>query len=57
MPLMYDIHTYLQFTKRKLRVPEWETALALAAKGKLVLSLVDLPEEDSPRWRLLHERY
>lgn len=32
-------------------------AQALIARGRKVLADVEMPEEESPQWRLLHERY
>jgi hypothetical protein len=55
---MYDIDAYLEFTHRKLSREPFDAALALCAKGRRVLDeLAELPEEESPQWRLLHERY
>ena len=55
---MYDIDAYLEFTRRKLSREPFDAALALCARGrKLLDELEELPEEESPEWRLLNERY
>ena len=55
---MYDIDAYLEFTRRKLSREPFDAALALCARGRRILQELDpLPEEESPAWRLLNERY
>lgn len=54
---MYDIDTYLEFTHRKLSREPFEAAQALIARGRKLLDSIEIPETDSPAWRLLHERY
>lgn len=56
---MYDISAYLTFTRRKLKCSEFQTALSLCARGRLEWDEImkGMPEEESPRWRLLYERY
>jgi len=54
---MYDIETYLEFTGRKLSREPFEAALALCARGRKLLEEIEIPEEESAQWRLLHERY
>lgn len=52
-----DLRAYMAFVKVKPKVSEESSTRSLCAKGKQLADRIELPEEGSPQWRLLHERY
>jgi hypothetical protein len=54
---MYDIDSYLEFTRRRPSRDPYMVTQALIARGRKLMDKIEIPEEDSAKWIHLNERY
>lgn len=57
MRVDFDLAGYQRIARAVLKVSEAVAIVTLRLKGQAVRDAIHLPEEGSPQWRLLHERY